>query len=86
MVRIIRMRNVPFIDSTGVKNLENFLNRTIKGDIHVIISGLQPLTFNTLRKTGILEKVGLENISPNIEAALDKAREIISDRYIHYHS
>jgi sulfate permease, SulP family len=86
MVRIIRMRNVPFIDSTGVKNLENFLNRTIKGDIHVIISGLQPLTFNTLRKTGILDKIGLENIYPNIEAALNRAREIISDRDIHYHS
>lgn len=79
LVRIIRMRNVPFIDSTGVKNLDNFLNKTMKGNIHVIISGLQPRTSDTLKKTGILKKVGSSNVCKDIEAALERAREVISN-------
>jgi sulfate permease, SulP family len=74
-VRIIRMRLVPFIDSTGLKNLESFLEKARSSDIHIIFSGLASQPFNTLKKNGFIDKVGTENVCPSIDEALKRARE-----------
>jgi sulfate permease, SulP family len=76
-VRIIRMRLVPFIDSTGLKNLESFLEKARSSDIHIIFSGLAQQPFNTLKKNGIIDKIGPENVCINIDEALKRARECL---------
>lgn len=75
-VRIIRMRKVPFIDSTGVKNLRNLCERTRKRGVHVILSGVTPKVRATLAKFGVDREIGEENIFPHIIPALAKANEI----------
>ncbi|MDY6427832.1 MAG: SulP family inorganic anion transporter, partial [Bacteroidales bacterium] len=41
-VRIIRMRRVPFIDSTGIHNLETLCQQSKKAGIQVVLSGVKP--------------------------------------------
>ena len=77
-VRIIRMRKVPFIDSTGVHNLSNLCDMCKKDNIQVVLSGVNEKVHQVLEKTGFLYTlVGKDNICPNINVALERAKEIV---------
>ena len=76
-VRIIRMRKVPFIDSTGIHNLRNLWKRSQKEKIQIVLSGVTPKVFETLKKSGFTEEIGEEFICSHISLALEKARHII---------
>ena len=75
-VRIIRMRKVPFIDSTGVNNLRSLCERTSKRGVTVILSGVTDEVYQTLKKFGVDEEIGNENIFPHIIPALERATEL----------
>jgi SulP family sulfate permease len=75
-VRIIRMRRVPFIDSTGVNNLRSLCERTRKRGVTVILSGVTDKVQATLHKFGVDEEIGKENIFPHIVPALKRASEL----------
>ncbi|MBE6233918.1 MAG: sulfate permease [Bacteroidales bacterium] len=75
-VRIIRMRKVPFIDSTGINNLRNLCERTRKRGVVVILSGVTEKVQATLEKFGVDKEIGPENIFPHIIPALARAEEI----------
>ena len=77
MVRIIRMRKVPFIDSTGVNNLRNLCERTRKRGVTVILSGVTEDVHASLKKFGVDKEIGTENIFPHIIPALAKAEELV---------
>lgn len=79
-VRIIRMRKVPFIDSTGIKNLRNLCVRTRKRGVQVILSGVNDNVMRTLHKFGVDEEIGREYIFPHISLALAKANEIADSK------
>lgn len=76
-VRIIRMRRVPFIDSTGLKNLRSFINRSHKHNTRIILSGATRKALLAIRKEGLCDVIGTENICNNIEEALKRSREIL---------
>ena len=76
-VRIIRMRKVSFMDSTGIRNLRNFFIRTENRGIRVILSGVNPQVLATLRKFGLDREIGTEYIFPHIIPALAKANEYL---------
>ena len=75
-VRIIRMRKVPFIDSTGVNNLRNLCERTSKRGVTVILSGVTDKVYETLKKFGVDQEIGNDNIFPHIVPALERASEL----------
>lgn len=75
-VRIIRMRKVPFIDSTGMYNLGILIRSSQKEGITVILSGVIPSVRATLAKAGIDKLVGDGNVCPNIRVAAKRANEI----------
>ena len=77
-VRIIRMRKVPFIDSTGINNLRNLCERTHKRGVTVILSGVTENVHQSLVKFGVDLELGPDNIFPHIVPALEKAKEIVS--------
>ena len=77
-VRIIRMRKVPFIDSTGMHNLENMCRMSQKEGIIVVLSGVNPKVDEVLRRNGFEELLGKENICNHIDIALARAREIVA--------
>ena len=78
-VRIIRMRKVPFIDSTGIHNLSNLCRMSQKEKTTIVLSGVNEKVHNVLRKSGFYELLGEENICPNINVALERAKEIIGE-------
>ncbi len=73
-VRIIRMRKIPFIDSTGIHNLTNLISMSNKEGIKVILSGVNDYVKSILEKNGFNELLGKENICPNINVALETAK------------
>ena len=78
-VRIIRMRKVPFVDSTGIHNLTNLCEMSKKEGIKVVLSGVRPNVNATLVKAGFNDIVGADNICSHINLALAKAKEIIGE-------
>lgn len=77
-VRIIRMRKVPFIDSTGVHNLTNLCEKCLKKDIRIVLSGVNPKVMEVLTKAGFDQLIGKDNICPHITIALERARVLAS--------
>ena len=73
-VRIIRMRKVSFIDSTGLHNLESLFRLSEAEHIHMILSGVNEHVHRVLTKSGFDKKIGAENICSNINEAVEKAK------------
>ena len=78
-IRIIRMRKVPFIDSTGIHNLATLCRMSQKENIHVILSGVNEQVHAVLEKSGFYELLGKENICSNINEALEVATKEITE-------
>ncbi len=76
-VRIIRMRKVPFMDSTGIHNLKNLIHMSKKDKTQILLSGVNESVHSALTKGGIAELIGEVNIYDNISKALNKAEKII---------
>lgn len=72
-VRIIRMRKVPFIDSTGLHNLETLCLQAKKEGIKIILSGVNDNVRKTFQKAGFEKYLSKEYICSNINEALEKA-------------
>ena len=77
-VRIIRMRKVPFVDSTGIHNLTNLCEMSQKEGIQIVLSGVTEKVHSQLDKAGFYDIVGQDNICSHIDIALDRAKEIIN--------
>ena len=78
-VRIIRMRKVPFIDSTGVHNLSNMCRMCTQMGVKVVLSGVNPTVMKVLENAGMDDLVGKENICSHINLALKRAEEILAE-------
>ena len=78
-VRIIRMRKVPFIDSTGVHNLSNMCRMCSQMGVKVVLSGVNPKVMKVLEDAGMDNIVGKENICSHINIALKRAEEILAE-------
>lgn len=76
-VRVIRMRRVPFIDSTGIHNLQNLCEMSHREGTHIVLSGVTPNVYSVLEHNGFCELLGKDHICPNINVALDRAASIV---------
>ena len=76
-VRIIRMRKVPFVDSTGIHNLTNLCEMSKKEGIQIVLSGVREKVNGQLEHAGFYHLIGEENICSHINLALKRANEII---------
>ena len=76
-VRIIRMRKVPFVDSTGIHNLTNLCLMSQQEGIQVVLSGVNPSVQTVLHKAGFDKMLGVENICSHINIALERAKELL---------
>ena len=75
-VRIIRMRKVPFVDSTGIHNLTNLCLMSQAEGIQVVLSGVNEKVQAVLHKAGFDAMLGEANICSHINIALDRARQL----------
>ena len=76
-VRVIRMRRVPFIDSTGIHNLQNLCEMSHREGTHIVLSGVTPNVYSVLEHNGFCKLLGKDHICPNINVALDRAAAIV---------
>lgn len=79
-VRVIRMRKVPFIDSTGLNNLRNLWMRSSKVGITLVLSGVKENVRQSIEKAGFDKEVGPKNILPHIIPAMARAEEILEQK------
>ncbi|QAA81067.1 STAS domain-containing protein [Aequorivita sp. H23M31] len=76
-VLILRMRHVPFIDATGIYRLMEIIKKFAAQNTHVVLSGVNPKVLSDLEKAWIYSILHKENITPNIEAAAERAQHLI---------
>ena len=76
-VRIVRMRKVPFIDSTALHNLEILIRSSQRDGIHVVLSGVKDNVRETLVHAGIDRLIGADHICPHISVAVEMANAIV---------
>lgn len=79
-VRVIRMRKVPFIDSTGLHNLTTLCDMSHREKIEVVLSGVNEKVRVALERAGIIDMLGAENVCPNIHVALERAGKLAAER------
>ena len=78
VVRIIRMRRVPFIDSTAIHNLETLIKSSHEENIHVVLSGVKDNVRASLVNAGIDRLLGEDHICDHITKAVVMANRIAS--------
>lgn len=79
LVRIIRMRKVPFIDSTGLHNLEILVESSHREKIHVILSGVNPKVHETIKRARLNSIIGDEYIFDHITKAVAAANKLAEE-------
>ena len=85
VVRIIRMRKVPFVDATGLHNLEVFVEKSHEDGIRVILSGVRPDVLRVIKHTSLFGIIGEKNIYDHINGALARAKEVVAHPHEHHH-
>ena len=76
-VMILRLRQVPVIDATGLHALIEFYKECARLGTHLILAGVQPHVLVKLRRWPESEAIGQQDIVSNIDQALARAREIV---------
>ena len=79
-IRIIRMRKVPFMDSTGLHNLESLCRLSRREGITVVLSGVNDNVRAMLLRSGMDTQLGADNICSNIQEALTRSRALLEGK------
>ena len=79
-VLIIRMRGVPAIDATAMQSLESLVDNCLEKGITVIFSHVNQQPRSIMDKDGLTAKVGEKNFCAHIDAALERAKEILASQ------
>lgn len=79
-IMIIRMRHVPFVDSTGLTNLKEALKILIHSDIRVILSGVNENVAADLENFNIYKLIGKDSVFPVFDDALEYAKRHVSSK------
>jgi SulP family sulfate permease len=75
-VVILRLRNMTAIDGSGIHAIENFAKRLHESRRTMLLCGAMQQPSKLLQGSRFLDRVGRENIMPNIQAALDRAQQV----------
>lgn len=79
-VLILRMRNVPVIDATGLHTIKDVLKMCEKDNTKMILSGVKPNVLEELQKSRLLFRIGKRFILPDFAAALAVAKEVLAEK------
>ncbi len=77
---VLRMRFVWALDATGMHVLEDLLRTCRRDGTGLILSGVQDQPRQALARQGLLDRIGAENVLPDIDRALDRARELLATK------
>jgi SulP family sulfate permease len=75
-VVILRLRNMTAIDATGIHAIESFAKRLHESGRTLLLCGAMEQPSKLLSGSRFLDRIGPENFMLNIQAALDRAKEV----------
>jgi len=81
-VVIVRLRNMTAIDATGLRVLEELATKLHDSGRSLLFCGALPQPLQLMQQAGFDKHVGVENICPNIEAALRRAEQCIREMQV----
>ncbi|MBF0388307.1 MAG: sulfate permease [Candidatus Omnitrophica bacterium] len=81
-VRILRFRDVPLIDSTGMHALKSFYGKCQRADIRLIITGLHVQPLNEIVKSNLYELIGEENVFASMKEAIARAEALLLEKRV----
>jgi sulfate permease, SulP family len=73
-ILIIRMRNVPAIDSTAMHALRDLIRRTRRDGTLVLLSDVHSQPLMALGRSELLDEIGEDHLFGNVDEALEAAR------------
>jgi len=79
-VLIIRMRQVPTIDATGISALRDVIHRSAREGTAVILCGVEAEPRNTMERAGLVEDLGPDRFVPTYREALALASGLLAQR------
>ena len=74
---ILRMNNVPALDSTALNALTELYDKCTQKKITIILSHVNQQPMNVMEKAGFTQKIGMENICDNIDDAIARAEQLV---------
>jgi SulP family sulfate permease len=77
-VFILRMRNVPALDATGIRVLDDLYESSVRHGVAFLLAGLHAQPFVALDRAGRLDRYGRQNLAGDLDGALERASEILS--------
>jgi SulP family sulfate permease len=77
-VIILRMRNVPAVDATGLHVLREFAHRCRREGVTLVLSGVHTQPLDAMIKSELIKEIGMENVFGHIDDALDRARALLN--------
>jgi SulP family sulfate permease len=75
-VVILRLRNMTALDATGIHAIERFAGQLRDSGRTLLLCGAMQQPSKLLRGEHFLDRVGRENIVPDIQTALDRAKSV----------
>jgi SulP family sulfate permease len=83
-ILILRMRNVPYVDATGIRTLKDVLKEMQHSGTKVILSGVsREQVIDELNKSRVTFLVGKANVRPDFPAALQRAKEVLAEKKLY---
>ena len=76
-ILIIRMRHVPTIDASGLRALEDIVDKCHHEHTIILLAGIRALPKSILKDSGLLDKIGKDNVLASIESAVKRAQELL---------
>jgi SulP family sulfate permease len=75
------MRKVLAMDATGLNALESLHSKLRARGKYLVLSGPHTQPLFMMDRSGFLDVLGRENTCANIELALERAKEILAEKY-----
>ena len=76
-VLVLVLRRVPTIDSTALQALRHLIGRMKQQGTRILLVGARRQPLAAMRRAGLLDAIGEANVLPNIDVALERARETL---------
>jgi SulP family sulfate permease len=77
---ILRLRNMTAIDASGIHEIESLAKRLQAADRKLLLCGAMEQPSKLLQHPRFRERIGVENMVPNVQAALDRAKQVYEEQ------
>ncbi|WP_343703090.1 sulfate permease [Chitinophaga sp.] len=78
-VLIVKMQKVPIIDATGLQTIKDLVRTCARDNIRLVVSGLQPPVYDTLKKSRLLFRIGKRYVVADLSAALALSEQVLEE-------